>query len=58
LFSLYHFWSPWQVLVRLAGFLPMTWVTWRTRSVYVSMAAHITINTIFLAFLMAALVAA
>lgn len=58
LFSLYHFWSPWQVLVRLAGFLPMTWVTWRVRSVYVSMAAHIAINTIFLAFLVAALTSA
>jgi membrane protease YdiL (CAAX protease family) len=56
LFSLYHFWSPWQILVRFAGFLPMTWTAWRRRSVYVSMAAHITINTIFLAFLMAALV--
>jgi membrane protease YdiL (CAAX protease family) len=55
LFSLYHFWSPWQVLVRLAGFLPMTWAAWRTRSVYVSMAAHISINTIFLAFLVTAL---
>jgi uncharacterized protein len=58
LFSLYHFWSPWQVLVRLAGFLPMTWAAWRTRSVYVSMAAHITINTLFLVFLVAALSAA
>jgi membrane protease YdiL (CAAX protease family) len=58
LFSLYHFWSPWQVLVRLAGFLPMTWAAWRTRSVYVSMAAHITVNTIFLMFLMAALASA
>jgi membrane protease YdiL (CAAX protease family) len=55
LFSLYHFWSPWQVLVRLAGFLPMSWAAWRTRSVYVSMAAHITINTVFLAFLVVAL---
>jgi uncharacterized protein len=58
LFSLYHFWSPWQILVRLAGFLPMSWAAWRTRSVYVSMAAHITVNTIFLAFFMAVLVAA
>lgn len=57
LFSLYHFWSPWQVLVRWAGFLPMAWVAWRTRSVYVSMAAHVTVNTVFLLFLMAALVA-
>ena len=56
LFSLYHFWSPWQVVVRFAGFLPMSWVAWRKRSVFVSMAAHITVNTIFLAFLMMALV--
>ena len=35
----------------------MTWAAWRTRSVYVSMAAHISINTIFLAFLVTALMA-
>jgi membrane protease YdiL (CAAX protease family) len=55
LFSLYHFWSPWQVLVRFAGFLPMSWAAWRKRSFLVSMAAHILINTIFLAFLMSTL---
>jgi membrane protease YdiL (CAAX protease family) len=57
LFSLYHFWSPWQLVVRWAGFLPLTWLAWRTRSVYVAMAGHIAINTVFLVFLMTALVA-
>jgi membrane protease YdiL (CAAX protease family) len=58
LFSIYHFWSPWQILVRIAGFLPVSWVAWRTRSVYVSMAAHVMINTVFLAFLLLAMLAA
>jgi membrane protease YdiL (CAAX protease family) len=35
----------------------MAWAAWRTRSVWVSMAAHVAVNTVFLAFLMAALVA-
>lgn len=47
LFSLYHFWTPWQNLARILGFLPIAWMTWRTRSVYVSLAAHVLTNTVF-----------
>ena len=41
--------------MRIAGLFPLTWLAWHDRSVYVSMAAYIAINTIFLGFLMSAL---
>ncbi|MFA9429939.1 lysostaphin resistance A-like protein [Egicoccus sp. AB-alg2] len=53
LFSLYHFWTPWQNLTRIVGFLPLTWVAWRRRSTQVAMAAHVTINLVFLLGLLA-----
>jgi uncharacterized protein len=49
LFLLYHFWTPWQVPARIIGFLPITWLTWRHRSLQLSIAAHVTINLLFLA---------
>jgi membrane protease YdiL (CAAX protease family) len=52
LFSLYHFWTPWQNLARILGFLPTTWMTWRTRSIYVSLAAHVLTNTVFVLLLL------
>jgi uncharacterized protein len=52
LFSLYHFWTPWQNLARILGFLPIAWMTWRTRSIYVSLAAHVMTNTLFVLLLL------
>lgn len=46
LFSLYHFWSPWQILSRIAGVLPFTYAVWWKRNVYLGMAVHVTINAI------------
>ena len=51
LFSLYHFWTPWQNVARILGFLPTAWITWRTRSIYVSLAAHVLTNIIFVVLL-------
>jgi uncharacterized protein len=51
LFSLYHFWTPWQNLARILGFLPTAWITWRTHSIYVSLAAHVLTNIVFVFFL-------
>jgi uncharacterized protein len=53
LFSLYHFWTPWQNLTRIIGFLPLSWLAWRKRSTQVAMAAHVTINLVFLLGLVA-----
>lgn len=53
LFSIYHFWTPWQNLTRIVGFLPLSWAAWRFRSTQVSMVAHVTINLVFLMGLLA-----
>ena len=48
LFSVYHFWTPWQNLTRVIGLLPMTWLAWRRRSTQLAIAVHVSINLIFL----------
>jgi len=53
LFSLYHLWTPWQNLTRIAGLLPMVWLAWRKRSTQLAIAVHVTINLVFLLGLMA-----
>lgn len=46
LFSLYHFWSPWQLLSRIAAVAPFVYaVRWR-RNVYLGMVVHTSLNTI------------
>lgn len=44
LFSVYHFWTPWQNLARIVGFLPIAQATRRFRSIQVAIVAHVTIN--------------
>lgn len=56
LFSIYHFWSPWQNLARIVGLLPWVYVVWRKRSVQLSIAVHVTANTLFLLLLVPAFV--
>lgn len=46
LFSLYHFWSPWQNLVRIIAVLPMTFVAQWKRNIYIGMWQHVLLNTI------------
>lgn len=53
LFSIYHMWTPWRWPQIAIGFLPLALAAWRTRSIYVSMAAHVTINIVFLVMLTA-----
>jgi membrane protease YdiL (CAAX protease family) len=57
LFSLYHMWTPWRWPQIAVGFLPLAFAAWRTRSIYVSMTAHVTINIVFLVLLTASFVA-
>jgi membrane protease YdiL (CAAX protease family) len=57
LFSLYHFWTPWQNVGRILGLLPWIFTVWRTRSVALSMTVHISVNCIFLLLLLAAFTA-
>jgi membrane protease YdiL (CAAX protease family) len=44
LFSLYHFWSPWENVVRLLALTPWIYATWRTRNIYLALFIHIFIN--------------
>jgi hypothetical protein len=57
LFSLYHFWTPWQNVGRILGLLPWIFVVWRKRSLALSMAVHISVNCIFLLLVLAAVTA-
>jgi hypothetical protein len=41
LFSVYHFFTPWQNVGRIVGFLPIVYAAWWKRSIYVSMGAHV-----------------
>jgi uncharacterized protein len=44
LFSLYHFWTPWDVLTRIVMLLPMGYAVWRTRDIRIGIAVHIGFN--------------
>jgi len=44
LFSLYHFWSPWENIVRILGLSPWIFAVWRTRNIYLSLLIHFVIN--------------
>jgi membrane protease YdiL (CAAX protease family) len=54
LFSLYHFWTPWQNVGRILGLIPWIYTVWRKRSLALSMAVHISVNCIFLLLVLAA----
>jgi len=44
LFSLYHFFSPWQNITRILALLPMVYtVSWK-RNIYLSMVTHCAVN--------------
>lgn len=44
LFSLYHFWSPWENVARLLALTPWIFAVWRTRNIYLAVLIHFTIN--------------
>jgi uncharacterized protein len=46
LFSLYHFWSPWQLVARILGFGPTVYAVRWKRNIYLGMAVHCSLNTI------------
>lgn len=53
LFSVYHFWTPWQNIGRIVAMLPWVFVVWRTRSIYLSLIVHMAVNNIFLLLILA-----
>jgi uncharacterized protein len=44
LFSLYHFFTPWQNIARIIWLLPVVYVTWLKRNIYLVMAVHVLSN--------------
>jgi uncharacterized protein len=50
LFSLYHFWSPWQFLSRIAASAPFVYAVWWKRSVYLGMVVHVLLNLLGVIF--------
>ncbi len=46
LFALYHFWTPWQLLARFVGLLPLVYTVFRRRNIYLAMIVHCSLNTI------------
>lgn len=46
LFSLYHFWTPWEIISRILWMFPWVYVAWRKQNIYLIMIAHCTANII------------
>ena len=46
LFSLYHFWSPWQIVGRILGFGPTVYAVRWKENVYLGMVVHCSLNTL------------
>lgn len=44
LFSLYHFWLPFQNLFRICIFLPVSYFVWKKKNIYIAMVFHCTCN--------------
>jgi membrane protease YdiL (CAAX protease family) len=57
LFSLYHFWTPWQFLSRVVLLLPMVYLVWWKRNLYLGVIAHCLLNLIGTLVLFAQLLA-
>lgn len=46
LFSLYHLWSPWQLVARILGITPLAYAVRAKRNVYLGMVVHCSLNTL------------
>jgi len=57
LFSLYHFFTPWQLLGRILALLPMVYVVWWRRNIYLGMVVHCLGNTVTMLALLPAILA-
>jgi membrane protease YdiL (CAAX protease family) len=55
LFSLYHGWTPWMFFSRLILLIPMVYLVWWKRNIYIGMIAHCLLNLIGTAVLFAQL---
>lgn len=46
LFAVYHMWTPWMILTRTIGFYPFVFAVQKKHNIYISIIAHILVNTI------------
>jgi membrane protease YdiL (CAAX protease family) len=46
LFSIYHFWSPWQIVGRILGLGPTVYAVRWKENIYLGMVVHCTLNTL------------
>jgi|ADurb_Ile_03_Slu_FD_contig_21_1971496_length_1397_multi_3_in_0_out_0_2 membrane protease YdiL (CAAX protease family) len=44
LFSLYHFFTPWQNVTRIIALLPLVYVVWWKRNIYIGIVTHCALN--------------
>ena len=52
LFSLYHFFSPWQFFTRILAILPMAYSIWWKKNIYIGIIAHCILNILTIVMLM------
>lgn len=45
LFSIYHFFSPWENLIRIAASYPLIYLVWKKRDIRFGILVHILVNT-------------
>jgi CAAX protease family protein len=55
LFSLYHFFSPWQNLTRIIALLPYVYAVWWKRNIYIGIFTHCALNIIGMVMLLLAI---
>lgn len=46
LFSIYHFFSPWENLIRIAASYPLIYLVWKKKDIRFGMLVHIIVNTL------------
>jgi membrane protease YdiL (CAAX protease family) len=46
LFSIYHFFSPWENLIRIVASYPLVYTVWKKRDIRFGILVHILVNTI------------
>lgn len=46
LFSLYHFFTPWQNITRILALLPLVYAVWWKRNIYIGIITHCALNTV------------
>ena len=44
LFSLYHFWLPFDNIFRIAAFLPAFYLAWKKKNIYIAIVCHVLSN--------------